>query len=108
MIYLSDDYLTKYSDTLSYLLSRSYSEGYSFDYIQKTIAYSTAINELERSNVTSIAFSSFEKIYNDIFPQYDNNFVFDGYDMFGWSGYIYIHLFFYFILLFDVFLSCGH
>lgn len=93
MIYLSDDYLTKYSDTLSYLISRSYSEGYSFDFIQKTIAYSKAISELERSNITSIAFSSFEKVYSETFPKNNNDFSFNAYDMFGWSGYAYMHLF---------------
>ena len=68
MIYLSDDYVSKYSDVLSYLIARSHDEGYSFDYIQKSISYSIAVNELERSNVTIIAFSSIEKIYSDIFP----------------------------------------
>ena len=93
MIYLSDDYLTKYSDTLSYLLSRSHDEGYSFDYIQKTISYSHVINEFEKSNITLIAFSSFEKTYSEIFPRHDNDFVFNPYDAFGWCGYVYIHLF---------------
>ena len=93
MIYLSDDYLTKYSDALSYLLARSYSEGYSFDYIQKTISYSQPINELERSDITSIAFSSLEKIYSGVFPIHNNEFVFNPYDAFGWSGYAYLHLF---------------
>lgn len=93
MIYLADDYLNKYNDALSYLLARSYSENYSFDYIQKTISYSHAINELEKSNVTLIAFSSMEKIYNDMFPARENNFVYDEYDIFGWCGYAYMHLF---------------
>ena len=93
MIYLSDDYITKYNDTLSYLISRSYSEGYSFDYIQKTIAYSKVISELEKSNITLIAFSSFEKTYSETFPLHDNDFSFDVYNAFGWSGYVYMHLF---------------
>ncbi len=93
MIYLSDDYVTKYGDVISYLLSRSYNEDYSFDYIQRSISYSTMINELEKSNVTIIAFSSMEKIYSDIFPKHDNAFIFNEYDAFGWSGYIYMHLF---------------
>ena len=40
MIYLSDDYIEKYIDTLSYLINRAVEEGYSFDYIEKHIAYS--------------------------------------------------------------------
>lgn len=93
MIYLSDDYITKYSDTLSYLIGRSRYEGYSFDFVQKSIAYSIAINELEKSNVTLFAFSSMEKIYSDIFPIHNNNYEFDIYGMFGWVGSAYIFLF---------------
>ena len=93
MIYLSDDYIGKYSDTLSYLIGRSYSEGYTFDFIEKSISYSLAINELEKSNVTLIAFSSMEKIYSDIFPIHNNNYEFNPYDVFGWVGNTYIHLF---------------
>lgn len=93
MIYLADDYLTKYSDALSYLLARSISEGYTFEYIQSAISYSKAISELEKSNITLLAFSSLEAIYHDIFPQFDNNFAFNEYDAFGWCGYIYMHLF---------------
>ena len=93
MIYLSDDYLNKYCDALSYLLGRSYQEGYSFDYIEKTIAYSSPINELEKSDVTSIAFSSMEAIYNTVFPSHENTYKFDPYDNFGWIGYTYMHLF---------------
>lgn len=93
MIYLSDDYITKYSDTLSYLIGRSHHEGYSFDFIQKSISYSMAINELEKSNVTTFAFSSMEKIYNDIFPKHDNDYELDIYGLFGWIGSTYILLF---------------
>ena len=92
MIYLSDDYLTKYCDTISYLLARSYSEGYSFDFIQRTISYSQPISELEKSDITTLAFSSFERIYNNVFPEHNNEFVFNPYDIFGWSGYAYVHL----------------
>ena len=93
MIYLSDDYVTKYSDVISYLLSRSYSEGYSFDFIQKNISYSKMMFELEKSNVTTIAFSSMEKIYYEIFPVRTNDFIFDEYGPFGWVGLMYVHLF---------------
>lgn len=93
MIYLSDDYIEKYSNTLSYLIGRSANEGYSFDYIQRKISYSEAISEFERSNVTIIAFSSMEKIYSDVFTDYNNDYQYNPYDIFGWVGYAYIHLF---------------
>ena len=93
MIYLSDDYIEKYSNTLSYLIGRSANEGYSFDYIQRKISYSEAISEFEKSNVTIIAFSSMEKIYSGIFTDYNNEYQYNPYDIFGWVGYAYIHLF---------------
>ena len=93
MIYLSDDYVEKYINALSYLIGRSHHEGYSFDHIEKSIAYSIPINELEKSNITIFAFSSIEKIYNYIFPTSDNDYVFSMYDIFGWVGYTYMHLF---------------
>ena len=93
MIYLGDDYLEKYSSTISYLIGRSYKEGYTFSHIEKTIAYSLLINEFERSNVTLIAFTSMEKLYSDIFPYHENNYSFSPYDIFGWVGYTYLHLF---------------
>ena len=93
MIYLSDDYISKYSDVLSYLIARSHDEGYSFDFIQKSISYSIAVNELERSNVTIFAFSSIEKIYSDIFPMHSNDYELDIYGLFGWVGSAYMLLF---------------
>ena len=93
MIYLSDDYMEKYCNTISYLIGRSYDEAYSSDYIEKCIAYSLMIEELERSNVTLIAFSSAEKLYSDIFPLKENNYSLDNYGVFGWIGYAYMHLF---------------
>ena len=93
MIYLSDDYLTKYSDTLSYLIGRANHEGFSFDYIEKMISYSIPINEFEKSNVTQFAFSSMEKLYSEIFPTNDNDYTLDVYGIFGWVGYTYMHLF---------------
>lgn len=93
MIYLSDDYVTHYCDALSYLISRSYHEGYTFDHIEKTISYSRIIEEFERSNITLIAFTSMQRIYDDIFKSKENNFVLDIYDEFGWAGSTYMHLF---------------
>ena len=94
MIYLSDDYLTKYTSVLNYLISRANNEKYSFPYIERVIAYSEMIREFENSNVTIIAFSSVEKIYRDLFPLKDNSgFVPNLYDEYGWASEMYIHLF---------------
>lgn len=93
MIYLSDDYLDKYIATMSYLIGRSYSEGYSFDYIEKMISSSPLIHEFENSNVTTIAFTSIEKNYVSIFHSLTNNYTYSSYDIYGWLGYAYIHLF---------------
>lgn len=103
MIYLSDDYLNKYIDTFGYIFARSIKEGYSFSYIEKSISYSSMVEELERSNITTIAFSSSEKIYHDLLPLYSNNdFAYSPYDEFGWLGYIYVHLFLHFQITFEL------
>lgn len=95
MIYLSDDYVTKYQDTISYIIERAIEEQYSIPYIERTIAYSDVFSSLEKSNITKIAFSSMEFIYHELFPLKDNNnFVVDIYGKYGWIGYIYLHLFF--------------
>jgi DNA-binding Xre family transcriptional regulator len=94
MIYLSDDYVEKYEDVLTYLLGRAIVEKYSFDYIQHSISYSSMVGEIERSNITTIAFTSKQKIYHDIFPLQDNkNIEIDIYGIYGWIGYTYIRLF---------------
>lgn len=95
MIFTSDDYITKYQDTLSYILERAVFEKYSLDYIEKTIAYSKPFLEFEKSNITQIAFSSQEYIYHELFPLKDNDdFYADYYGPFGWAGFMYIKLFF--------------
>ena len=94
MIYLSDDYIAKYCDTLSYIIERSVYEQYSFNHIERSIAYSMMINELEKSDVSIIAFSSSEDIYHQIFPLKDNDgFIQDIYSNYSWASYIYMHLF---------------
>ena len=94
MIYKSDDYIEKYCDVISYLIGRSFSDGYSPSYIERNIAYSLPISEFEKSNVTLIAFSSLEKIYSQVFPDSVNQgYSLNRYDEFGWVGYIYVHLF---------------
>lgn len=95
MIYLSDDYVMKYQDTLSYILERAYLEKYSSNYIEKIISSSSPFLEFEKSNITLIAFSSAEKIYHELFPLKDNpGFAPDYYGIFGWAGTSYIKLFF--------------
>lgn len=94
MIYLSDDYLVKYCDAFGYLLSRSRQEKYSLSFVERTLSYSRVLSEFEKSNITLIAFSSFEKIYLETFPlKINNGFVYEPYDEYAWCGYIYIHLF---------------
>lgn len=95
MIYLSDDYVSKYQDALGYVIGRAISEGFSPRYIEKTISYSSSFSAFEKSNITEIAFSSYEKLYENIFKTKDfNQYVFSPYDVFGWLGYTYIRLFF--------------
>lgn len=104
MIYISDDYLTKYIDTLGYIFARSIKEGYSLLHIEKVISYSQAIEELEKSNVTSIAFSSPEMLYSKMFPDSNNldRFEYSPYDIFGWLGFVYIHLFLKYQITFEL------
>lgn len=94
MIYLFDDYFDKYISVFSYLFERSCFEKYSYSFIERKIAYSLMVNELERSNITTIAFSSNEMIYNSIFPNYViNDFKASPYNIYGWLGFLYVHLF---------------
>lgn len=94
MIYLSDDYVDKYIETLSYLIGRAIQEGYTLENIENIIANSNIASEMEKSNVTSIAFSSSEKIYSQMFKTIRNNdYEHDVYSVYGWLGYIYINLF---------------
>ena len=94
MIYLGDDYIEKYESVFSYLIGRSISENYSLPYIQSMIANSKMCDEIENSNVTTIAFTSKENLYDDIFhPITINNIDISPYSVYGWLGYIYIHLF---------------
>ena len=93
MIYLFDDYVEKYQNTFSYIIGRAIEEKYSFEYIERAIAYSTMCFEMEHSNITTIAFSSSEKIYLNIFPLIDNDIDIDIYGPYGWLGYTYIRLF---------------
>ena len=66
MIYLSDDYITTFQDTLGYIIGRTISNGYSPRFVEKTIAYSSAFSLLEKSDITELAFSSGENIFERI------------------------------------------
>ena len=102
MIYLADDYVQKYENVLTYILGRSIARGYSFSYIERSIAYSATFSEFEKSNVTQIAFSSNEKIYSELFDDDNNDYKENPYDIYGWLGYIYIHLFLRFKTTFEM------
>ena len=95
MIYLSDDYITTFQDTLGYIIGRIISNGYSPRFVEKTIAYSSAFSLLEKSDITELAFSSSEYIFERMFDiNVSNEYEYSPYDVYGWLGYIYIHLFF--------------
>lgn len=68
MIYTSYDYLTKYGDTLAEIINLAELDGYSFDFIEKTLIKSTMIKEFEGSNITQIAFTSSIQLYRKLFP----------------------------------------
>lgn len=93
MIYLADDYVSKYQNVLTYVLGRSISYGYSFSFIERTISYSEVFSEFEKSNVTKIAFSSNENIYGEMFDDANSGYIENPYDIYGWLGYVYINLF---------------
>ena len=95
MIYLSDDYITTFQDTLGYIIGRTISNGYSPRFVEKTIAYSSAFSLLEKSDITELAFSSSEYIFGRMFDiNVSNEYEYSPYDVYGWLGYIYVHLFF--------------
>lgn len=92
MIYQFYDYINKYVETLTYIFSRAIHNKYSYEYIQKRICESKMINEFEKSNVTLIAFSSYEKNYSLIFDDY-NDFEYRRDNTLNWISYAYIYLF---------------
>lgn len=92
MIYQFYDYIDKYVETLTYIFSRAMHNKYTYEYIQKRISESEMINELENSNVTLIAFSSFEKNYSSMFDDY-NDFEYKRDNVLNWISYAYIYLF---------------
>lgn len=92
MIYQFYDYINKYVETLTYIFSRAIHNKYSYEYIQKRICESEMINEFEKSNVTLIAFSSYEKNYSLIFDDY-NDFEYRRDNTLNWISYAYIYLF---------------
>lgn len=95
MIYLSDDYVTTFQDALGYIIGRTISNGYSPRFVERTIAYSSAFSLLERSDITELAFSPKEYIFERMFEiNISNEYEYSPYDVYGWLGYTYIRLFF--------------
>ena len=92
MIYRFYDYIDKYVETLTYIIQRAIYNKYSFDYVQKRISNSEMITEFEKSNVTLIAFNSYQKNYSLIFDDY-NDFEYQRDVVINWVCYAYIYLF---------------
>ena len=92
MIYQAYDYIDKYVETLTYIFCRALHNNYSFDYIQERIYKSEMIREFEESNVTLIAFDSYEKNYKSIFGDMDD-FNYERNNTLNWIAYAYIYLF---------------
>lgn len=94
MIYTAYDYILKYGDTLSEILSMAETDGYTFDFIEKTLVKSSLIKEFEQSNITLIAFTSSMKLYRGLFP--NSKATTQDVRLFSshyWIGEIYISLF---------------
>ena len=94
MIFLSFDYIEKYSNTISELIALAKLDRYSDDYIEKSISNSQIFHSFENSDVTDIAFSTTMTIYRTIFP---NSRSFDGdialFSKYYWIGEMYMFLF---------------
>lgn len=102
MIYTMYDYLSKYSDTLSEIIALAEIDNYSFDYIEKNIAYSIPFSNFENSNITDIAFTSSSKLYKLMFP--NGKATLNDISIFGqayWIGETYIRLFLKYRLSFE-------
>lgn len=102
MIYMSPDYLLKYSDTLSEIIALAKLDNYSDDFIMDSIAQSSIFRSFEMSDVTEIAFSSTMNCYRSIFK--DSKSFVDELPLFSpyyWIGEMYCHLFFKFKLTFE-------
>ena len=102
MIYTSYDYLSKYYDTLGEIIALAKLDKYSNEHIEKTLASSKMISELENSDITLIAFSSSSILYRSMFPNgnasindialFDKNY---------WIGEMYISVFLKYKLTFE-------
>ena len=91
-IYQYYDYIDKYVETLTYIIQRAIHNRYSFDYIQRRICFSEMINDFEKSNVTLIAFNSYEKNYSLMFDD-SNSFEYQRNNVINWISHAYIYLF---------------
>ena len=102
MIYLSPDYLLKYSDTLAEIISLAKLDNYADDFIMHQISHSQMIQSLEQSDITEIAFSSSMKLYRTIFQ--DSKAYEDEIALFSpyyWIGEMYLHIFLKYHLTFE-------
>lgn len=102
MIYTSYDYSSKYYDTLGEIIALARLDKYSYEHIEKTIASSKMISELEYSNITLIAFSSSSILYRSMFPEGTasiNDIAL--FDMNYWIGEMYINIFLKYRLTFE-------
>lgn len=94
MIFLSPDYVSKYSDVLGELLALARMDSFSYDYIEKTISQSKVFKDFENSDVTEIAYRSTMSIYRNLFPSgkaIDKDIVL--FSPYYWIGEAYIHMF---------------
>lgn len=102
MIYLADDYIEKYQNVLEHLFAKAIGLNFSFSFIERKIAYSDVFSELEKSNVTLIAFNDNERIYDSIFGNSDNDLLMEDDSIYSWLGFVYIHLFLKFKVTFEM------
>ena len=102
MIFLSPDYMGKYSDLLGELLVLARMDHFSYDYIEETIAQSKPFRDFENSDVTEIAFKSTMSIYRILFPNGKSvNKDIALFSPYYWIGEAYIHLFLKYKLTFE-------
>ena len=102
MIYCADDYIEKYQASISYIIEKAITLNFSLSFIERTIAYSQPFSELERSNVTLIAFDDSERLFKNIFKDYDRRAILNNDTIYSWLAFVYIHLFLKFKVTFEM------
>ena len=102
MIFLSPDYVSKYSDVLGEILALARMDNYSSSFIEGSISHSYIFKNFEYSDVTDIAFKSTMAIYREIFKNskaFDKDIIL--FSPYYWIGEVYIHLFLKYRLTFE-------